>query len=433
MLPLKLIKLHLIVILTSTFSFAQTLTNSPYSRYGIGDIINNNSAQSEAMGGLDQALQYSAWINYTNPASYSAFELTTFQTGAKISQTEQSSNVLKQKVRNGNMTSLALAFPVKRGWGVSFGLLPYSSVGYAMSTVASTSQNEEISYVYNGSGGLNRIYLGSGIQPFSGKPDSSWLKGFSLGVNVAYLFGSMDYERRAIFTTATTNYYYNLREINIYNLSDFYLDYGLQYKTRLSKKWLLQTGLTASPSSKIDGKHSGLAQTYYLSNGIEYPKDTVNSFDDQKGSITLPSRWGVGIQLNFSDKIAFGIDYKTQNWKNFKAFDAADKLKNSQSISIGAQFIPNPANGRGFWQHVQYRAGVNYASTYLSINATELQQQSVSIGAGFPIIKSLSTLNIALQYGSRGTLENNLIKEKFYAISLGLSFSDKWFIKRKFD
>ncbi len=429
----KLLFLAVFILLHPFIATSQTLTNSPYSRYGIGDIIENNIAQSQAMGGLDQGMRYSTWINYNNPASYSALELTTFQTGIKVSQTEQITSNVKQKSKNGNMTSLALGIPLKRLWGLSFGLLPYSGVGYRISNTGVTSSNEGVNYIYNGSGGLNRVYLGTAVSPFLGRSDSSWLKGFSIGANISYLFGSMSYERRAEFVNASTNYYYNLRDIDLYEMSDFYLDYGIQHKTKINKKWMLTSGITYSPAVKINGKHSGLAQTYYLLDGFEYAKDTINSFQNKSGTITLPARLGLGIVAHYSDRIAFGIDYKTQNWTKFEAFDIKDSLQNSSSLSVGAQYIPNPANGRGFWQHVQYRVGLNYASTYLKIRSTQLTEQSINLGAAFPIIKSLSTLNVALQYGTRGTIENNLIREKFFAINLGLSFSDKWFIKRKFD
>jgi hypothetical protein len=414
-------------------AFSQTLTNSPYSRYGIGDIIENSISQSQAMGGIDQGMRYSAWINYNNPASYSALELSTLQTGLRVAQTERSTQNLNQKTRNGNMTSLTLGIPLKRRWGLSFGLLPYSGVGYKISNTGVTSSNEGVNYLYNGSGGLNRVYLGTAVSPFLGMSDSSWLKGFSIGANVSYLFGTLNYERRAEFVNTSTNYLYNLRVVDLYELSDFYLDYGIQHKAKINKKWILTSGITFSPATKISGKQSGLTHSYYLIDGFEYSKDTISFVENIKGTQTLPARFGGGLVAHYSDRIAFGFDYKTQNWSKFESFGKKDSLQNSSSISIGAQYIPNPANGRGFWQHVQYRLGLNYTSTYLKIRSTQLTEQSINFGAGIPIIKSLSTLNVAFQYGTRGTIENNLIREKFYGINLGLTFSDKWFIKRKFD
>jgi len=412
---------------------AQNISNSPYSRYGLGDLVDNNSAQSQAMGGVAHAFRSTTWINYTNPASYSGLELSTFQTGICLSLTEQQSNSSIRKVKNGYLTTLAFGIPLKKSWGLSFGLLPFSSIGYKFANTTQAPGGEGVSYIYNGSGGINRVYLGTGISPFKNFADSSWLKGFSVGVNVSYLFGNMTYERRAIFDDGTNNLFYNLRDVDFYRVGDLDLDYGLQYRTSVQDNWSFIAGLTLSTATKLSAEHSGLSQTYTLINDFENPKDTIYSFENIKGDISLPTRLGFGIVANHSEKLMLGFDIKSQDWRKFTSFGVRDSLSNSNSISIGAQYIPSPTSGRGFWKHVQYRAGVNYSTTYLKIRNTLLTQQSINFGAGFPIIKSLSTLNVAFQYGVRGSLENNLVKEKFYGFNLGLTFSDKWFIKRKFD
>ncbi len=411
---------------------AQSISKSPYSRYGLGDILDNSIAQSQALGGVSQGFRSSTWINYSNPASYSSLELSTFQTSVNLSITEQSTAASTQKVKNGNLASLAFGIPLKKGWGLSFGLLPFSSIGYKFSNFSTAPNGEEVQYLYNGSGGLNKVFLGTGISPFINKSDSSWLKGFSLGINASYIFGNMTYERRAIFTDANTQLN-NLRDIDYFKIGDFDLDYGIQYRANLKKKWSLISGITLSTATKLHAEHSGLGQTYTVINDFESAKDTVYSFQNVKGNIQMPTRLGFGILANKSDKLMIGADFKTQDWSKFSSFGVKDSLNNSNSISLGVQYIPNPSSGRGFWKHVQYRAGVNYSTTYLKIRNTLLTQQSVNFGAGFPIIKSLSTLNVAFQYGVRGTTTDNLVKEKFYGLSVGLTFSDKWFIKRKFD
>ena len=420
-------------LLQSIFMQAQSISNSPYSRYGLGDLVDNNNAQSQAMGGVTQAFRSTTWINSANPASYSGLELSTFQTGIHLNITDQESSANKNRVKNGYLTSIALGIPLKKGWGMSFGVLPFSSIGYKFSNSAQAPTGEEINYIYNGSGGLNKIYLGTGFSPFKGVADSSWLKGFSLGFNVSYLFGNLVYERRAEFTDGLYNLYFNYRDLDYYRIADVDFDYGLQYRTQMQDKWSFIGGLTLSTATKLNAKHSGIGQTYSAISDFEQPKDTVYSFNDIKGDVSLPNRLGFGIVANYNEKIMLGFDIKTQDWSKFSSFGVKDSLSNSNSISLGVQYIPNPSSGRGFWKHVQYRAGVNYSNTYLKIRNTLLTQQSVSIGAGFPVIKSLSTLNVAFLYGTRGTIENNLVKEKFYGFNLGLTFSDKWFIKRKFD
>jgi hypothetical protein len=48
-------------------------------------------------------------------------------------------------------------------------------------------------------------------------------------------------------------------------------------------------------------------------------------------------------------------------------------------------------------------------------------------------VAGLSTLDLAIKFGERGTIENGLINESFTQIVLGLTINEKWFIKRKYN
>ena len=57
---------------------AQTIITSPYSRYGVGDLTNNTNAWNFAMGGTAIGLRSPNHINLNNPASYTAFDSSSF-------------------------------------------------------------------------------------------------------------------------------------------------------------------------------------------------------------------------------------------------------------------------------------------------------------------------------------------------------------------
>ena len=77
-----MIKRPIIIILTllvfSVLSFSQNNTNSPYTRFGLGDISNTNAGQLRAMGGVFTAVRTPYAINSGNPASYTAVDSLTF-------------------------------------------------------------------------------------------------------------------------------------------------------------------------------------------------------------------------------------------------------------------------------------------------------------------------------------------------------------------
>jgi hypothetical protein len=68
-----------------------------------------------------------------------------------------------------------------------------------------------------------------------------------------------------------------------------------------------------------------------------------------------------------------------------------------------------------------------------------VKQYGISFGIGIPLLNSLSfsLLNIGLEAGKRGSIENGWIEETYFKLNLGLTIAphrnDLWFIKRKYD
>jgi hypothetical protein len=50
-----------------------------------------------------------------------------------------------------------------------------------------------------------------------------------------------------------------------------------------------------------------------------------------------------------------------------------------------------------------------------------------------PLRGTLSNINVSVEYGSRGTVAADLIREKYFNFNFAISFNDKWFLKPKFD
>ena len=62
----------IVFLVSSNPSFSQD--NSPYSRFGIGDLVPQSHILSRGMAGISAAYSDRLSINFNNPASYSAFE-----------------------------------------------------------------------------------------------------------------------------------------------------------------------------------------------------------------------------------------------------------------------------------------------------------------------------------------------------------------------
>jgi len=169
------------------------------------------------MGGLSLGLMQPFNVNHSNPASYSALLLTTFDVGGTASMYETyTSSSFHSYQYNADFAYLSMGFPlIPRKWGVSFGILPYSSVGYSMNEQQFNVAGDAEHHVYEGSGGLNQFYLGTGFKLG---------RNFSFGVNAAFIFGTIDQVRKVEYPD---NSYYNAKLTDETYVSDFYFSGGL--------------------------------------------------------------------------------------------------------------------------------------------------------------------------------------------------------------
>jgi hypothetical protein len=420
-LRLPIILCSLILSLTS---FSQIRITSPYSRFGIGDLADNNNAFNMSMGQLGIGVRSPYHINYANPASYSALDSLSFvfEGGFNGEFVTLSSNFQTINRNYASLGYLLFGMPVNRWWKTSLGLVPYSDVGYNVANVEEYPNSGTVLRVYSGSGGINRLFWGNAFNPF---------KKLSLGINISYLFGSM--ERMATVYFPDSSNAMNFREAYYVTMNDLSFNFGAQYKAKIKNDLFLNLGAVFNPSLSMAAKTDVLAYTFLLgSSGIEQPRDTLATAEGFKGRIIIPMMIGGGFSFEKTSKWMVGLDFKWQNWEKFRAFDLSDSLVNSWHLNFGGEIVPNADNYSNYLARVRYRLGFTYNKTYLRLRGQDLNEYAITFGFGFPLRGMKTMLNIGAQYGVRGTTSQNLIRESYFKIVIGFSIYERWFIKRKY-
>ena len=178
----------LLTMVTGT-AIAQNNTNSPYTRYGYGDLSDQSFGNSRAMGGIAFGLRDGAQINPLNPASYTAIDSLTFlfEGGVSLQNMNISGSGVKLNAKNSSFDYLAMQFRLHPRIAMSIGLLPFSNVGYSVSdtqaaTDPTTGNTADYARSYTGDGGLHQLYAGVGVKV---------LKNLSVGVNASYFWGDI--------------------------------------------------------------------------------------------------------------------------------------------------------------------------------------------------------------------------------------------------
>jgi len=165
----RLLLFGLILLLSTQITSVkgQITINSPYTRYGLGNLVENGmDPRITAMGGLYYGFQRSNLINTANPASYAAFDSVSFVFDAGIFgvMTNLHTDRLTDQGSYISLSHLMFGFPVTRWWRTSLGILPFSYVGYDIYYEEELEGITKTQYVYQGSGGFNQLYWGNAFK-----------------------------------------------------------------------------------------------------------------------------------------------------------------------------------------------------------------------------------------------------------------------------
>jgi len=199
-------------------SYSQNSSSSPYSRYALGDLLFSGFVRNLGMGGTGQAVFHPLHQNPVNPASFTHLRLTTYDAGVNFQMNKLATSVQSQSDNTASLAYFALGFPVvPKKWGMGFGLHPYSNVGYSVEEERVNFLSVKETHTYKGSGGLNEFYLSNGF---------AIAKNFNAGINVSYLFGVINQDRRVEFDEPA---YFNSNITQSSSLGWFNFKLGLQY------------------------------------------------------------------------------------------------------------------------------------------------------------------------------------------------------------
>ena len=411
-----------VLLLVSNILNAQVNINSPYSRYGVGDIFSGSFSQTNGMGGVSIAVSSNNNINFFNPASYNDVDSLSFIFEVGYSNKFKSFKVNDNSDYNNysNLEYISAKFPITKWWAASFGLLPYSSIGYNLKSKSSNDEFNEIDYFFNGNGGIDQLYFGSSFKI---------INNLYLGANFTYLFGGLNQENSIIFPN--DNYSANTFINKQIYVSGINFNYGLQYKLNLKEEKYLKFGAIYTNKKSLSASRTYLSTSSVTSGGV-VANDTIENIIDEKGKVGLPQSIGLGVSYNINKKLIIAADYYKQNWSDVLVFGNNDSLVNSDKISLGFEYTPVWNDALNYYKRIKYRAGLKYQNTYININDKQINDIGISFGVGLPLRKTKTSINLAFEFGKRGTTTNNLLQENYINFSLNLTLGDYWFMKRKF-
>lgn len=407
---------------------AQTIGNSPYAAFGIGDVKYDNTTEISAMGGISTAYiwDFNNTFNFNNPAANKNLELTT----VKIEGTHES-NFFKSNFDNLSVTkqstylsNISIAFPLSPKVKFGLGYQPYSSKKYSVASQQTLPENVIRANVFRGEGTLSTVQAALSYQI---SPE------FGLGLRTNFYFGNLyDINELTYSNAELINGYETKNKIKTFNFT-----LGSAYQKKLENDRKLTLGATYTFGNTGEMETSYLNTTYFYS-GIDV-KSNVSIIDEQnsKDSNLIPMEFSLGAGYGKDAKWFLGtqLDYKKGETIQFLGQPFINK--DSYKIAAGGWYLPNYNNFRNYFSRVTYRYGAYYEKGNLSFNGTDINQFAITGGLTLPFENKsgsrMSGIDLGLELGKRGTVDNNMIRQNFVNLKIAINFADKWFRKTLYD
>ncbi len=419
-----------LIMFFCVMSFAQSNVDSPYSMFGLGQVRDKTmNTRLRGMGGVANAMWDKSMVNPGNPASYAMVDTLAFlfDAGIYAKSSTFSTSTLSETAACASLDYVTMGFALTNWWKMALGAQPYSNVGYNIVTTFNDPQVGNCAELFQGEGGLNQAFWGNAFRIG---------KHFSVGVNASYVFGDSKSTTTLAFPDST--YIICSRRSRDIMTRSFMFDYGLMYQGNLSKDLVLTVGATYNQKINLHGIQTTFIRTIEaddiesLSTSTEYLIDTIAFSRDKNASYAMPHAFGFGVALQKTNHWKLGADFNWSQWSTFARNGVNEGLQDAWNVAVGGEFLPSSTSISGYWTRVSYRLGGFYGQTCLNINGNSINKMGLTAGMSLPVPRSMSKVELGIEVGNCGTKSDNLIKESYVNLTVGVSIFERWFVKRKY-
>ncbi len=412
------------------FLNAQSIGNSPYAAFGIGDVKYDNTVDISAMGGSSTAYvsDFNNKFNFRNPAANSNLDLTAFTVEGTNENGFYKSGNAKATRHSTYLSNISIAFPLSPKLKFGLDYQPYSSKSYEVFTTSDVGKDVKIANRFAGSGMISTV---QGAFSYTISPE------FSLGARTNYYFGKL-HDLQEV-TLSNAEYVNGMETVNTVKAFNFTLGAIYQRKNENDRKFTAGATYTFGTIGKMQSAFTN--STYYYA-GEKVNENIISSNTTESNSM-LPMEASIGVGYGHEGRWFNTAQVEFRKGEKIDYLGQPFQYKDAYRVSAGGWFLPNYNNFRNYFSRVTYRYGAYYEKGALGITApnsttaTSINKFALTAGMSLPFasanINRLNGLDFAFEVGKRGTTQNNLINQTFFNVKIGLNFADKWFQKRQYD
>lgn len=396
---MKVIKYLALSFLAFITGHAQNImTSSPYSMFGVGEIVTGLYGSNAAMGGVSTGMRNAWLINMENPAGLTGLDtLRLFAEAAAFLKSESyQSKSGNSHAFTGNVSAFSLAGRIVPRWYMAAGLTPYSSVGYYFQSTQPLEGSPDSYYtsLFEGYGGLSKVYLTNAFM---------LNKNLSVGVNLSYIFGNIKLtESQSNISVEDRMYTHN-----------FYADFGLQYHRPLTHDVSFTIGAVYGYKQRLKLENS-VAITYSSSEAEQSKRNSTQY---------LPQFFGIGSSLVYK-KWTYAFDYSFHQYSSFSSGDSRVKFKDSHELKTGISYYPNGYTSGSYWKRITYKAGIDLSTPYMQINGESGYSYRINAGLSLPVMNG--RIHTAFYY-DHTQFKNNVFARDAFGVTVSYTLSELFY------
>ena len=377
-----------------------SLSNSFYSRYGIGLLRYRDGVKAIGMGSVSFAITDSVSIFILNPATMASLNTTHIQGAYLYERATVHLPIADAKFQNSIFEGVAILFPIKTGQAIAMGLQPYSRANYEFRDLGEV-EGKVYEQILSGSGGLSNAYFA-----FAGTHGP-----MRIGLALDFYFGVIEKNWRVNYVDGQ---FINTEDRIVTNLLGLGLHTGIHM---VFDRW--QFGAAIAPPVRLSAETR--LQTRF--NPVSEPEE-----DD----LVLPSWFGMGLAYRPGARLLLATQFRVQPWSTVSQQEALGaKGEDSYTLGFGLEYSPGSKRREDAQKRVQFRLGATLSQLpYQDESGSAIPELTATAGLGLPFNQGQSRFDFALEYGKRGSQPGNPVEENIFRFSASVSGGERWFQRR---
>jgi len=408
---------------------SQANSASIYSYLGLGTPQDFLSPYTSGMSLVGVAVPDRSKASLANPAFWGGTYFTSISAGMNMNNYDASDNFNSSASTTLGFSHFQAQFPILRERiGFSVGLYRDTEIRYNVLTrdtinlpSADTLAAVDYRSSITGNGGINRIEAGFGFRV------NDYLY---LGYAPSLMFGVEERDNQIVFDnslfgparfTERTRYRAFAHRFGVMALTPRL--FGSNDRVIL--------GATATLPVELSANRRIVSQQLSNQGIAEFELIPEEAYGQRE--VTFPFETTIGISYLPTPGLLLSTEAHYQQWSEHDGFDGESGafMKDRLRVALGVEYDAFSRGNDGLWNNLIYRFGTSYDDGHLSINDTNIETLMFSAGIGIPSRTGISSIDISIDYGIRGTMDDDLVRERIFGLRLSLNLSEMMFIQRR--